>query len=116
MEIGFDELIRSGRWKNFGHEYVDIFCGSDDLDPCSNEAADAAVANLRRFDAVGFIDRLDEFSSRVTECLGKPVTIPVLNRSPAPADADIDAAALELARELCAPDYRVYDQLVVGRT
>ena len=115
VDLDFDELIASGRWEKAGHEYVDVFCGNDDLDPRSEEAADAAVANLRRFAAVGFIDRLDEFSSRVTACLGKPVSIPVLNRSPAPPDADLDPAALVRARELCAPDYRVYDQLVSRR-
>jgi hypothetical protein len=115
VELGFDELVASGRLAQAGHEYVDVFCGNDDLDPRSDAAADAAVANLRRFAAVGILDRLDEFSSRVTTCLGKPVTIPVLNRSPAPADADIDPAALERARELCAPDYRVYNELVSRR-
>ena len=39
---------------------------------------------------------------------------PDVNRSPAPDDADIDPASLERARELCAPDYRVYNQLVAA--
>lgn len=115
VSLGFDELIASGRLDKSGHEYVDIFCGNDELDPRSDAAADAAAANLGRFAVVGFLDRLDEFASEVSACLGRPVTIPMLNTSPAPADAEIDAASLERAREVCAPDYRVYDQLVRHR-
>ena len=110
VSLSFDELIRSGRWAKLGHAYVDTFCGNDDLDPSSHEAADAAVANLRRFAVVGFIDRLDDFSRRVTSCLGKRVSIPMSNQSPAPPDTDFDAGTLERARALCAPDYRVYEQ------
>ncbi|MDQ1534311.1 MAG: hypothetical protein QOF28_2072 [Actinomycetota bacterium] len=115
VSLGFDELLASGRWEKAGHDYVDIFCGNDDLDPHSEAASDAAVANLRRFAVVGFLDRLDEFANHVAACLGKPVTIPMLNRSPAPDDAEIDPASLERARELCAPDYRVYDRLLATR-
>lgn len=112
----FDELLASGRWASAGHVYVDTFCGRDDLDPCSDEAAAAAVANLGRFAVVGLIDHLDDFSTRVSSRLGKPVAIPVLNRSPAPPDAEIDAAARERAAELCAPDYRVYEQVLTAQT
>ena len=81
----------------------------------ASKAAAAAVENLRRFAVVGLIDHLDDFSSRVSACLGRVVSIPVLNRSPAPPDAEIDADARERAKVLCAPDYWVYDQLVAAR-
>jgi len=111
----FDQLVASGRWAKAGQAYVDAFCGNDELDPKSEAAAAAAVENLRRFAVVGLIDHLDDFSSRVSACLGRVVSIPVLNRSPAPPDAEIDADARERAKVLCAPDYRVYDQLVAAR-
>lgn len=113
VSISFDEFIGSKRWAKEGHAYVDTFCGSDDLDPRSEEAVSAAVANLRRFAVVGIIDRLEDFSQRVTACLGRPVTIPMLNKSPAPetrGDDDIDPGALERAREVCGPDSQVYEQ------
>jgi hypothetical protein len=60
---------------------------------------------------VGFLDRLEDFTSRVTACTGKPVTIPIYNTSPAPEDSDIDAAARERARAVCEPDCRLYEQV-----
>jgi hypothetical protein len=111
VAVGFAEFIATNRWAKEGHKYVDTFCGNDDHDPRSDEAVVAAVANLRRLAAVGFIDRLDEFSSRVTTCLGKPVTIPMFNQSPAPEAGDeIDAATLQHVRAVCEPDIRVYEQ------
>jgi hypothetical protein len=38
------------------------------------------------------------------------------NTSPAPEDADIDAGAMERAREVCAPDCQVYEQARAGLT
>ncbi len=115
LSRSFDQLVSTGRWAKQGQAYVDTFCGRDDLHPRSDEATDAAVANLRRFAVVGFIDRLDDFSEQVSARLGRTVTIPVLNQSPAPPDTEIDAAMRERAKVLCAPDYRVYDQLVADR-
>jgi hypothetical protein len=112
LSTSFDQLVASGRWAKQGQVYVEAFRGRDDLDPRSEEAAAAAVANLRRFAVVGFIDRIDDFSQQVSARLGRPVTIPVLNRSPAPPDAEIDAGMRERAKELCAPDYRVYNALL----
>ena len=115
LSRSFDQLVSSGRWSKQGQAYVDTFCGRDDLHARSEEAAAAAVANLRRFAVVGFIEHLDDFSDQVSSCLGREVTIPVLNRSPAPPDAEIDAGIRERAKILCAPDYRVYDQLLAAR-
>jgi hypothetical protein len=114
VSFGFDEFIATPRWAKEGHLCVDTFCGRDDLDPRSDEAVAAAVANLRRFAVVGFIDRLDDFSSAVTSRLGKPVTIPMLNTSPAPADADIEPDALERARLVCAPDIALFEQTLAA--
>jgi hypothetical protein len=112
VSMSFDEFLDSKRWSREGHLYVDTFCGSDDLEPRSDEAVEAAIANLGRLAVVGRIECPEEFSRRVTELLGAEVSIPVLNQSPAPesaADDEIGAAALERARRVCAPDTRVYE-------
>jgi hypothetical protein len=114
VSTGFDEFIANSRWAKEGHAFVDTFVGRDGLDPRSDEAVAAAVANLGRYAVVGFIDRLDDFSSQVTARIGKPVKIPMLNASPAPADADIEPDALERARLVCAPDIQVYEQARAG--
>jgi Sulfotransferase family len=106
------EFLETPRWQKEGHLYVDTFCGRDGLDPRSDEAVDAAVVNLRRFAAVGVLDRLGQFAAAVGSLLGAPVAIPVLNTTPAPAEgaaADADGAELARAREICAPDARVYE-------
>jgi len=114
VSTGFDDYIANSRWAKEGHAFVDTFVGRDGLDPRSDEAVAAAAANLRRFAVVGFLDRLDDFSSQVTSRIGKPVTMPMLNASPAPADSDIDDDALERARLVCAPDIQVYEQALAG--
>jgi hypothetical protein len=106
------EFLETPRWQKEGHLYVDTFCGRDGLDPRSDEAVDAAAANLRRFAAVGLLDRLDGFSATVGSLLGTPVDIPRWNATPAPAEDDgtePDPAVLERAREICDPDCRVYE-------
>ncbi len=113
VSLTFDEFIATKRWSNEGHAYVDAFCGGD-LDPRSEQAIATAVANLRRFAVVGFTERLDDFASGVTACIGRPVTIPKINTSPAPADTDIGPESLERARMVCAPDILVYEQALAA--
>ncbi len=103
------------RWAKEGHIYVDTFCGRDRLDPRSDEAITAAVANLRHFAVVGFTESLDDFSARVTACIGKEVSVPMYNTSPAPDDTETDEDALALARTVCAPDIAVYEKALAAR-
>lgn len=114
----FEEFLTDPGWSKEGHRYVDVFAGRDDLDPRSNEAVAAAVANLHRFAVVGFTDRLDRFAADVGARIGKPVRIPHLNPSPAPTDVELETIAadqLEHARAVCEPDLRLYRQLVESR-
>jgi hypothetical protein len=113
IAASFEEFLASTRWAKEGHAYVKAFCGRDGLEPRSDEAIDAAIANLRRFAVVGFTERLDEFAARVGRCLGRHVSIPAVNKSPAPdgaTDPDVDADALERARAMCAPDLHIYHE------
>jgi hypothetical protein len=112
VSMSFDDFISHKRWAKEGHAYIDTFCGRDDLDPRSDEAIAAAVANLRKFAVVGFTDQLAEFARRVGAVVGRPVKMEVTNRSPAPdGERDVTAASREHAREVCDPDVRVYEQL-----
>lgn len=114
VSVSFDEFLGTKRWANEGHAYVDVFCGEDGLDPRSPDAIDAAVANLGRFAVVGFTEALDGFARGVARCVGRPVSIPMLNESPAPKGRDEDnitAASLEVAREICQPDIEVYERV-----
>jgi hypothetical protein len=112
VSMSFAEYLDSRRWSKEGHAYVDTFCGTAGLDPRSDEAVAAAVRNLGRFAVIGFTDRLDSFSSRVAARIGRPVSIPMYNTSPAPKDAEVGPADLEHARAVCAPDIRVYEQVL----
>ena len=117
VSISFDEYLASKRWAREGHAYVDAFCGEEGVDARSQGAIDAAVANLSRFAVVGFTDRLDPFAEGVTACMGRPVSIPVLNESPAPpGGSDIAPSSLVTAREVCAPDLEVYERILAQRS
>jgi hypothetical protein len=112
VTMDLDEFIATTRWAKEGHAYVDTFCGRDGLDPRSDAAVAAAVENLQRFAVVGFTDRLDEFSSQMSNRVGGNVRIPKVNASPAPASARDDlAASMDRLREICAPDLAVYERL-----
>jgi SAM-dependent methyltransferase len=115
VSLTFDEFLATPRWIKEGHVYVETFCGRDGLDPRSDLAIAAAVANLRRFAVVGFTERLDDFSTLVTEQTGKPVSVPMYNTSPAPEDEQVDDAMLERARAVCAPDTALYEEILARR-
>jgi hypothetical protein len=120
VSVSFDEFLGTKRWANEGHAYVDIFCGDDGFDPRSEGAIDAAVANLERLAVVGFTEDLDGFARGVAGCVGRPVSIPMLNESPAPKGGgggdNITAASLEVAREICQPDIQVYERIRASTT
>jgi SAM-dependent methyltransferase len=115
VSLTFDEFLATPRWMKEGHVYVDTFCGRDGLDPRSDLAIAAAIANLRRFAVIGFTERLDAFSTLVTAQIGKPVSVPMYNTSPAPEDEQVDDAALERARAVCAPDTALYEEILALR-
>jgi hypothetical protein len=111
VDLSLEEFLQTPRWRREGHIYVDTFSGTD-LDPRSEAAVEAAIANLRRFAVVGLTEDLTAFADAVTERCGRPVSIPTLNLSPAPAEAEdgpLDHETLELARDVCRPDIRVYE-------
>ena len=108
----FDEFLGSKRWAKEGHAYVATFCGNPNLDPRSEPAVASAVANLGRFPVVGFTDALDEFSRQVGDLVGTPMSISVVNPSPAPEvalDREITEAGDRLL-EICAPDLQVFER------
>ena len=113
VTLSFDEFLASPRWSREGSAYVRTFCGRVDLDPQSDEAIDAAVANLYRFKIVGFTDCLGEFAKRTSTLLGRPVKFDVINTTPAPetpASDGIDDATLAWAKSVCAPDIAVFER------
>jgi SAM-dependent methyltransferase len=115
VSMTFDEFLATSQWMKEGHLYVDTFCGRDGLDPRSDLAIAAAIANLRRFAVIGFTERLDDFSTLVTAQTGKRVSVPMYNTSPAPEGEQVDEATLERARVVCAPDTALYEEILARR-
>jgi SAM-dependent methyltransferase len=116
VSLTFEEFLATPRWMKEGHIYIDTFCGRDGLDPRSDLAIAAAVANLERFAVIGFTERLDNFSTLVTAQIGKRVSVPMYNTSPAPQDEQIGESALEQARTVCAPDISLYEEILARRS
>lgn len=107
-----EEQIVSQRWDHEGHRYVSTFCGRDDLDPRSEEAIAATVANLRRFAIVGSVERLDAFAEHLSALVSTPIAFSLLNTRPAPAVTGTDPNLLAVIRDLCAADNQVYEQVI----
>ena len=101
-----EEQVASDRWVGEGHRYVSTFCGHDGLDPRSDAAIDATVANLRRFALVGVAEDLDRFGEELSAIVGTPIAFPVLNTSPAPVPEpshEVDPAVLTRLRGALRP-------------
>jgi hypothetical protein len=113
VEEDIEEVLVSDRGRAWGSEYVKYYGGlREDGEYRSDEAVEDAVANLRRFSAVGRLEKLDGFVAQVRDSVGLSLSIRRKNRSPVSPELK-EAIATESVRarlrEVCAPDLEVYE-------
>ncbi|MCF7992564.1 MAG: sulfotransferase family 2 domain-containing protein [Thiohalocapsa sp.] len=112
IEEPLGEFLDTPRAKRLGSTYVEYFCGfSPERDLSSDNAVDAAISNLRRFDVVGTLSKLDRFESDIATRLGIRLKIGHRNKSDR-ARTDVERRLTPEIRsqitELCAPDIAVW--------
>lgn len=117
---GFDQFLETDRARRMGATYPEFFSGlPKDADFSTPEAIAAACANLDRFDAVGTLDDLDGFRSRLRAVLGLRIRIGHENRAPGNGPqvrrADLTPAQRARVETLCQPDIAVWSHLRAGR-
>jgi Sulfotransferase family len=114
IEEPFGEFLKTERAKRLGATYVEFFSGlPKSADIRSEEAIEAAVANLARFDIVGRLDSLVAFESSLAEILGVRLKIGHENkatRRTAASEAMDDPQLKAEVLALCAPDIAVWER------
>jgi hypothetical protein len=114
-----DGFLRSWRAWQMAHLFATMFSGICPSSPATaRKAVSAAKRNLRRYDAVGFLESPKVFLDRLEQLLGSALVLPHLNRTlDAQRDtkgiSDLtdlfdDARRARVAR-LCEDDYEVYE-------
>jgi Sulfotransferase family len=103
------------RGRSHAEWYVGMFRGDGVNRPCRARQVDVdrAIANLRRFHLVGFLDDLAPFVARLEEWSDAPLDVPDLNRSPAEAKhrREVTPDLQEVVDEICRPARAVYDAI-----
>lgn len=109
-----DDFLDSRRASFMGRLYSKYFSGFDIGAHDASAAETAAIANLRRFAVVGFLDRIASFEEGLSRSLGRKIAIPHRNKGPVvAAAAEIAFTPAQEARiaELCVSDIRVYETI-----
>lgn len=85
IPLPFDAFLDSPAAQHLGAYYVYFFSGlPPDADMRSDAALARAKANLDRFDAVGFLDRLEDFQAAIRQTVGVRLRIGHENRAQTP--------------------------------
>jgi hypothetical protein len=118
IEEEIEEFLEGGQAVNFATTYVRYLGGArQDRDYTSASAVDRAIANLDMLDAVGFLHRLEEFRSRITEMTGFHLRAEHRRKSPAdPGTGKKIRESREIrdaVEKLCEPDINVYEQALI---
>lgn len=115
LNVPFEEFLEGPRAQRLGAMYVEYFGGLPiDADIRSEDAIRLAIQNLRNFDVVGRLDRLDEFRAQIKEKLGVRLKIghENENRSGKLGElSDLAPRMREKLMEICAPDVAVWNSV-----
>jgi hypothetical protein len=107
--------VPTSRGRIHAEKYIPMFRGDgvDDHRLASPADIDAAIRNLTRFSAVGFLEDLDPFLAQLSEWADAPLMMPELNKSPAndAQRAELTDELRDVVTEICAPAQIVYDRV-----
>ena len=116
IEEPFEAFLETESARRLGATYAEYFSGlPSDADFRSQEAIDAAVANLGRFDAVGRLDDLPAFEESLRAALGVRVRVGHENRGrPGAGRSTVERPDLrDRVAALCAPDLAIWHRVTV---
>jgi hypothetical protein len=105
-----EEFLVGERAKRMGSTYVRYFCGEPWSKEFTAKHIDAAIANIRRLHAVGFLDDMRKFEADLRRLTGRRLKIGrenVGNRKP--KDAMVTGRLRERLLEVCSADRAVWD-------
>ncbi|MEW8400368.1 MAG: sulfotransferase family 2 domain-containing protein [Candidatus Thiodiazotropha sp.] len=110
-----EEFIETERAKKLGATYAEFFCGlPKDVDFTSDDAIEAAISNLKKFDVVGRLNDLPAFADNIKRQLGVNLRIGHENRSRRSSTEVKSAISPEIKQkieELCRPDIKIWETI-----
>jgi len=112
IEEDFMSYLKSDQAKSIGHDYVKYLGGArEHSDYASKDAIESAIANLHKFEIVGFLEYLDHFVESFRECFGICLKIQKKNQSPVSnsfRNRLVTEEIEEIIQDICKPDIEVY--------
>lgn len=112
IEDSLETYLESPESQWQGYDYVSrLIINAPDQDFASPPAIDQAIANLKHFDLVGDLERMDVFAEEFEGLLGRKLRMKRLNKSPASKsfqESQISDELLERVKEACRPNLAVY--------
>lgn len=112
IDENFEDFLETEHAQRLGSTYGEFYSGlSKNSDMRSDSAVDAAIENLRRFDAVGRLDDLGDFETQLRRELGVKISIGHENKNKSATRGDrfeITPELMDRVVELCAPDIAVW--------
>lgn len=111
--LPLEDYITKPRARRVAEDYVRLFRGTGvaHSEFASPSDVTAAIENLKRFDIVGSLEKLQLFQEAVTDLTGLRLQIDTLNKSPAPKsqrDAEMSTRLRSQIEKLCLPSMEVY--------
>jgi hypothetical protein len=110
--LPLDEYVEAPIGAATARRYIEYFSTWRPGEAVEPHHIDNAVANLKRFAAIGVLEGLQAFAATLERILGRTVRIPQVNASPkrsSAADIMQQANVVARIRQLCAPDIAVYE-------
>lgn len=115
--LALEEYLKRPRARRSAEDYVRLFRGTgvDHREFAGEGDIDAAIQNLKRFHLVGELTQQTAFCAALSAKTGLDVSMPELNKSPAPANTRYQSLPDELneeIRRLCEPSTAVYEAVL----
>lgn len=112
IDADLASFLDTDRAQRMGRAHVDYLAAEATLEEAGTAPVEAALANLDRFAAVGFLDDLGAFARRVEREVGVELDVDHRNRNPAGrSERERELAGhRERIRKLCEPDLRLYER------
>lgn len=115
FDLPFEEFLETGRALRYGAMYVEYFSGlPKEADIRSQEAVDAAVENLGKFDVIGYLDNLQAFQAAIKDVLSVRIRIGHENRlrkNEQTGSTVMTPAIRARVKEICAPDTEIWQRV-----
>lgn len=123
IEESLEEFVYTPTAIGYGCDYVMQFAGNYACDHYSYDdyttkpAIAHAIGNMKKFHLVGCLEQLDQFVEQFQQLYGSRLQIATKNKNPlSKRDQQqlVSDEIMEKVRELCQPNFAIYDQIVTN--